>query len=361
MRGQKKINGKGGSIPVISDIAAAASVSVATASLALNHHPRISARTSLRVHEIAARMGYVPNHAARRLARSRFSSGGRRRLDRIGFVTVGKNNMEIDAASLALLHGAEQQAFEFDATVTFVRMRSDADHEKVTRVAQSGGVDGWLLTGYVDDTSLDLVRAPHAPCVVIGSHRCTRPVHSVDINYVAAGQLAAQHLASLGHTRIGYIGACMNYFYQQSTFHGFRSAIRELGMDLNEKLIQTVEFDRTLRVDDLLNNLLTMKPRPTALVVPELHFTDRVIGLLNQLKMAIPNEISLLGCTLDRETEIPENITCVELPATQLGRVSASMLREIAAEPTAATRQVLISPIIKEGTTCAAIQTNSEN
>jgi DNA-binding LacI/PurR family transcriptional regulator len=51
----------------LQDIAREAGVSIATASMALNDHPSISAKTKARIYEIQQRLGYRPNRFARQL------------------------------------------------------------------------------------------------------------------------------------------------------------------------------------------------------------------------------------------------------------------------------------------------------
>ena len=68
-------------------MARAAGVSLATTAHALNNHPRVALRTRQRIAEIAAQLGYIPNHAARRLIRSRYT-GRNTSFDQVGFICV---------------------------------------------------------------------------------------------------------------------------------------------------------------------------------------------------------------------------------------------------------------------------------
>src|SRR4051812_31646007 len=55
------------------DIArAAGGLSLSTVSFALSNHPRVAPKTRQHVADVAKRLGYVPNPAARRLIRARF-------------------------------------------------------------------------------------------------------------------------------------------------------------------------------------------------------------------------------------------------------------------------------------------------
>src|SRR5689334_5321332 len=90
------------------DVARAAKVSANTASLALNNHPRVALRTRQRIVEVAARLGYVNNHAARRLARARSQTRSSAvNFDQVGLIYLTGMATDMDPACLAMMRGAE--------------------------------------------------------------------------------------------------------------------------------------------------------------------------------------------------------------------------------------------------------------
>src|SRR6476660_7973009 len=96
------------------EVARAAGVSPTTASLALNDHPRVAIKTRQRVAAAAARLGFVNNHAARRLARSRSASRSMR-FDQIGLIYLTGQQHGIDNACLSMLQGCEAEISEHNA------------------------------------------------------------------------------------------------------------------------------------------------------------------------------------------------------------------------------------------------------
>ena len=64
--------------PTITDLARALNLSISSVSYALNGQKGVSEATRRRVLEYAARVGYVPNSAARALSRSRVGAIGDR-------------------------------------------------------------------------------------------------------------------------------------------------------------------------------------------------------------------------------------------------------------------------------------------
>jgi DNA-binding LacI/PurR family transcriptional regulator len=351
MRRSPRGNPRAGSSPGMSDIARVARVSIATASLALNNHNRVSSRTKLRVAKAAARLGYVPNHAARRLARSRFARETNP-FDQVGFVFFDRMGSELDALYLAMLRGAEYQLSKCGAALTFLRIASEEDRDKVGRLVKAAWVDGWLVVGDVDDDSLRQFQTPNRPCVVLAGHRCTQPVHNADIDFPAVGRLAAEHLASLGHRRIGYLGGSMRHQYQWDTLNGFRAIARERGMEIVEEL-HPAHPDGPLRpASERLRDLLALRPLPTAIVTAEHSYGLTALDLLRQYELEVPREISLLGCQLEGLSGSRTGLTRIEQPFSEVGRAGALLLKEVAARPGVPARQVRVSPVLCEGLSC---------
>jgi DNA-binding LacI/PurR family transcriptional regulator len=130
------------------DLARTAGVSATTASLALNNHPRVAAATRQRVAEAAARLGFVRNNGARRLARTRTNARATV-VDQVGLIYFGAQGAPLDAVLLAMMDGAEHELSKVHASLTFLRVSDEPDWEKVQRLSASGSVDGWLVYGPV--------------------------------------------------------------------------------------------------------------------------------------------------------------------------------------------------------------------
>src|ERR1041384_1689589 len=132
----------------------------------------------------ARRMGYVPHFAARRMALTRSTSRAAS-FDQVGLISLIGADEYVDVVCHAIMGGAEHELSKLHASLTFVRVSAPEDWSKVERLARAGGGDGWLLYGAVDDAAANRVKAGKLPYVVLGDHRCTRPVASADIDYVA--------------------------------------------------------------------------------------------------------------------------------------------------------------------------------
>jgi len=324
---------------------------------ALGNYPpcsiKLSPQTRRRILETARRMRYVPNHAARRMARIRPDRRSTS-FDQVGLVYLplpGEPSAYVDTVCLAMMQGAEHELSKLHASLTFVRVSEPDDWEKVERLTRAGSLDGWLLYGAVNDEVLNRLTLPF---VIVGDHRCAQPVHCVTVDCAATGRLAAEHLAKLGHRRIGYIGGSMRFVYQEQMLAGYRAGVREFRLDEDERLVVGVNY----RTDPTLNGLKVwlrnLKQQPTALFSTEPGVSDRLLRALRELEIEVPRDLSLLACEVADSGAINSDLTRIEWPITELGRQGALLLHRCVVERPPARREIKLSPTLIEGhSTCA--------
>ena len=332
---------------------------ISRSAVACAFHPRlqryVSPRKRRQILDTAQRLGYVPHHAARRLARAR-SSTRSISFDQVGLVyrpLPGESSAYVDTVCLAMMQGAEHELSKLHASLTFVRVSEPKDWEKVERLARAGSLDGWLLYGVVNDEVLNRVRTGKLPYVIVGDHRCTQPVQCVTVDWVGTARLAVEHLAKLGHRRIGFVGGSMRFVYQEQTLKGFRSALRELHLDEDERLVVSVAFRSDSTLDSLKAWLRGLNQLPTAIFSAESGVTDRVLRALRELEIEVHRDLSLLACETATSETSGYYLTRIELPMTEIGHQAALLLHRVIMEPPVAPSEIKLSPTLREGrSTC---------
>jgi len=259
-------------------------------------------------------------------------------------------NVDVDWVCHVMMGGAEHELSKLHASIFFVRIGTDSDWKKVERMTRAGGVDGWLVYGPVNDEVVDRLNSSKLPFIILGDHRCTQPVHSVNSDNEAAGRLAVQHLASLGHRRIGLLDGEMQFVYQEQTSAGFRAAVRELRLDDEERLIT---HDASLlskptgeRVIEWLRTT-----SPTALFVPDCDWAIAVSRILRESQVHVPNEISVVTCDPVAVVAKSHGFTHIQLPLSEVGHQGALLLHRLASERDAGPGEVKIPPVLVEGWT----------
>lgn len=330
-----------------SEIALKAGVSLATVSLALNNHPRVSARTRQKVMEVAKEFGYVPNHAARKLAQRRFGDGEVRGLDRIAFVIVD-DVREIAAPYLAMLKGAEYNISNRGGMLTFIHCDRESQRQKLSALAHSGEVDGWLLVGRVDDAVVRTVKSLGRPFVILGSHQCSEPVNSVVVDDHAVGQMAVQYLVSAGHKRIGFMGGSMHFEYQRDVLTGFKQAVKEMGLDSDHLLIQTtVSRFQDMDMAGMFEHLLKLESPPTAIFLAEPQFGRMALFVSRRSESAALKAMTFVAYEIEDFLSVDQSLVVIESPLAEVGRAGVSLLREVAEEKNIQPRRILIMPRLR--------------
>jgi len=335
----------------ISDIADRMGISKQSVGFALGNYPnsrtRLGFETRRRILETARRLGYVPHHAGRRLARARSSSRATS-FDQVGLILLPGADGAVDTVCLMMMQGAEPELYQFHASLTFVRVASDEDWEKVNRLSRAGGVDGWLVYGAVTDQAVRPLTASKIPFVILGDHRCTQPVHSVNIDNFAVGQMAAEHLAALGHRRIAYLDSRLELVYQRQIHAGFRAAVKKLGLDEDARLISITSSLWSKPGGALVVEWLR-DVGATALFAPEPNWAVELWRVLDRYQIEVPNEISLLGCEPAWSSAKSQNFTRLELPMAGVGGQGARLLHRVVTQPGTAVSELKISPLLIEG------------
>ncbi|WP_216693976.1 LacI family DNA-binding transcriptional regulator [Dietzia psychralcaliphila] len=179
------------------DVAQAAGVSVPQASLALNGQGRVAAGTVRRVRDAADRLGYRPNPAARALRLGR--------VDAVGLITRNLSNSYF----LDVLRGMEAVTSSRGSHVVVMDSGYDSATElaAVRRMAD-GQVSALAIAPVGGTEAVDWWRAnrPELPIVQINTSP-SPVVTTVGPDNTRAVTLAVDHLAGLGHRRIGFVCA----------------------------------------------------------------------------------------------------------------------------------------------------------
>ncbi|MYH71522.1 MAG: LacI family transcriptional regulator [Acidimicrobiia bacterium] len=263
------------------DVALAAGVSQSTVSRALRDDPRISSTTRERVRQAAEQLGYVPNRVARNL---------RERRSRVVGVMVQDIDNAFYTQLLADMHQELLVAgYAFTLIVDPLHLRSD-----VTRLRNllDASFDGLIITTATLDS--DAPEALHRRGIPIVLSVRSIPGLEVDIvesDNVAAGQLAARHLVSLGHRDIA---AIMGPEVTSTTQHRIVGANQVLGHSLPPERVFNGPYSHESGHSHCRRLLQGDRP-PTAIMAANDVIAIGVIDAARQMGYSVPDDISVIG------------------------------------------------------------------
>lgn len=300
----------------IQDVARLAEVSTATVSRALANPERVSPEARARVMEAIAKVGYVPNPAARTL-RSQKSRMVLVVLPNLGNIFFSK-----------ILRGIEETLF--DAGYGMIIGDLDGSPEKEARFAAfmaGGQVDGAiLLNGH-------LVSEPKAaiPLVALCEAIPEAAIPQIEVDNRAATEEMIRYLASLGHRAIAYVCGPAGNVLERARFRGYRDGLEAAGLVFDPALVWPGDYSLEAGAQ-AGEGILGRAKRPTAVFCSN---DEMAIGLMRTLisgGVRVPEDISVAGFDdIEFAAVVAPALTTVHQPRRELGQAGAAVLLDLLA------------------------------
>jgi DNA-binding LacI/PurR family transcriptional regulator len=294
----------------IKDIAKNAGVSHSTVSRALRDSPLISLETRQRIQRIAREMDYTPSAIARSLVT--------RRTNTIGLVVTTIS----DPFIAEVVRGVEETALNNDYSIILCNCNAEPERELASvRTLQEKRVDAIIVTASrVGSLYVPRLEELNIPIVLINNQQAGHYLHSVSTDNFAGGRLAGEHLLSLGHRRIAYLGVAPDAHASIERLEGCRAVLQEHGLDIHDDWLLPAN-GRADGGKAGVARLLQCAIRPTAIFC----YNDMTaIGALQALKAAglrVPGDISLIGYDdIAFTVFVDPPLTTIAQPKYTLGR-----------------------------------------
>lgn len=337
------------------DVAKLAGVSPGIVSSVINGRDygsiRVSETTRERVRAAVRELGYVPNIAARNLAR------GSNRL--IGVFTY-ESLFPLESRNFyhEFLIGIEEAAELAEHNLLLVSGAKTADNR---RSIYAGGVnqlqlaDGALLLGtHEDDEEIIRLARESYPFVFIGH----REFEGVELSYVAADYVqgtaaVVEEVVRLGHRRVALIFKAGREEPIPGRRAGFAEAVARLGLDPAEAALFTLGAEDGLRsapdapsmINTLIENGITAALVEASETAVEINMAAERLGLI------VPDDLSIIG--LGGSDAAPD-LTEMHIPRHEMGQEAVRLLLTLLADPeTAPVRTTLPCSLRRRGTLSA--------
>jgi LacI family transcriptional regulator, repressor for deo operon, udp, cdd, tsx, nupC, and nupG len=297
----------------IEDVADAAGVSVATVSRALRGLPNVAVSTRARVEEVARGLNYRPAPHAARLATGR---------SRTVAVVVPFINSWYFANVIAGI-----EAVCVDGGYDLLVLTTPSRATTADAIGLDRRVDGMIFVEVaLGDGDVAELAGFGLGVVTIGQRTDEFP--SISVDNVAIGRLAADHLVSLGHTRIGVLAGQaedpVHFDVPGQRIEGARAALAAVGARLDGRLVAPGQFtvEGGYRA---AKRLLTRARRPTALFALSDEMAFGALLAARDLGLDIPSDVSLIGID-DHESAAVMGLTTVRQQVVEHGALAARAL-----------------------------------
>lgn len=303
----------------IRDVAQSADVSVGTVSNFLNNTKPIAPETRRRIEDTIARLGFVPNNASRVMR-------GHRSLA-IGLVVPDSP----DPFFTDLARGVEDTARESG----YVVVACNTDGIEAREVSYVRALTEMRVAGaIVMPTSLDVV-TPHlrrltqsgGRFVLLGESAENIDACTISFDDVAGGRAAADHLLSLGHREILFVGGPGGERQISARLAGARAALEAAGLDPRAMPRIDAAGSSILQRTEVGDRVLALPLRPTALFCANDSLALAVQGALLRRGVRVPEDIAIVGYNNIDQTQLsPIPVTTISTPRYDMGALAASLL-----------------------------------
>jgi DNA-binding LacI/PurR family transcriptional regulator len=159
-------------------------------------------------------------------------------------------------------------------------------------------------------------------------------VPSVAVDERSAGELATQHLLSLGHERIGYVGGPDYYLPTQQKAAGREAALRAAGVEPDGLAVYAEDFSVEQGRAALRRLLEEAEPPPTGVICSS---DLMAIGVLQEAAargLRVPENLSVVGFDgIEAAAWTSPALTTVEQPIEEMAETAVNALRSLIADP----------------------------
>lgn len=222
----------------IRDVAERLNLSITTVSRALDGFDDVAETTRERVVAAAREMSYVPDHTARQLRRQKTEA--------IGWILPLAGPRFADPFFAQFLAGVGDEAARHGLDLLVATaMPGEPEAAHYRRWVQSRRVDGMVLSRMrIRDWRAEFLHREGMPFVAHGQTKQSLDFPWVDTDGRAGMRQLLEHLLSLGHRRIGFIGAPADLTFQVERFAGYRDGLRAAGLPFTPTLVARGDLTR---------------------------------------------------------------------------------------------------------------------
>jgi LacI family transcriptional regulator len=286
----------------IAQVALEAGVSAMTVSNVVNGRAGASKETRRRVLDVVKRLGYVRNPERARPGRTGL----------IGVLTLDLTTQY----ALEIVRGIADELAdaEFEALISASYQDATRERERVSFLA-GGLVDGIVLVApLLEQETLDVLVGSTVPVIVVDPRRHDVNVPRIVVDNYSGMRLATEHILSLGHKRIGYLGGDPDFESASQRRRGFEDAMRLKNLAVDEALVRQCSF--TVNSGFREASDVIKREHPTAIIA-----AARANGL------SVPSQLSVIGFDdLPQAVDSFPPLTTVRQPLHDMGQLAVRYL-----------------------------------
>jgi LacI family transcriptional regulator len=280
-------------ISSIREVAKLSGVSVATVSRVFNGYADVSKETRLRVLATARKLDYLPNAAARTLAK--------RRSEQIGVILhTGEHHPDLQhpfflEVLVGLKHSLGADGYDL-LLFAYEQPGVGKGPHAYARRARHHGVDGVIVLAVdnAEEPELQKLIASGTPVVAVDLMLEGGRASYVASDNLGGARLAVRHLHGLGHTRIATISGLAHTKPAADRLLGYRAELRELGLAPRPEYEAQGDFYMESG-EAAMRELLALPEPPTAVFAASDLMAVGAVKALDEAGLRCPDDVAIVG------------------------------------------------------------------
>lgn len=307
----------------LSQVAAAAGVSVSAVSMALRGKNGLPVETVDHIIKTAESLGYIRKSLPAETPQGKLRS--------LGLIVKSDANISPLANPFYsyITAGVEEtcRRKKFDLLYSVMPVDEHNIPLEVPPMLVDSQVDGILLVGaYVDDTLAKALASASMPVVLVDSYSTIADYDSVVSDNLYSSRQAVVHLIKQGHRRIGVLGGSFNAYPSiQERVRGYEQAMRENNLT---RYYIDCDFDRLSGYRATLQ-ALTKYLDLTAIFGVNDDLTIGAMSAAQDLGKKIPEDVSFIGFDdIEWSEKATPPLTTMRVDKRGMGRMAVQLLSD---------------------------------
>lgn len=301
--------------PTIKDIAAHLGLDPSSVSRALNGHGGVSEETRELIKRTADELGYVINISARMMQQKQSKLVGL-------LVPDIKNDFHSTMAAILAEHC---RGLSFQMVLSNTDDDPEVEESQVRALIEARAA-GIVITATPNPTAKTVQYLRTVPTVQLLRHVSGIKGDVVCMEDAAGIGAAVEHLLSLGHRRIAYVGTRDDISVGAERLRGFTETHRRAALKPDKALI-VLGQPRQSFASDGVERILRRRNPPTALIVGSTEMTVGALQAVTRLNLSIPGDLSFVGYgNPEWYSLLSPPLTTVNLPVENMARSAVAKL-----------------------------------
>lgn len=337
----------------LKDIAKAAGVSEATASLALNGRKGVNAQTKEKVVEVAKSMGYVSSNNARSLAR--------RRSGLIGVMVPNISNLFYSN----LVRHIERAVRDMGYKMILVTTESNINYEKeMIKQFVAFRVEGAIIYPSIKENDkpdyINLLQQNNIPMVFIGSYYPGIDAPHIMSDLYHGVREAVDYLYITGCRNFYYVGGCKTIVSNQLKEKAIQDYLREREIDFPDDHYLELEHTRYENAYIRMDALMASGKPVDAVIAADAFTSLAVYNVLRKHNISVPEQVSIISFdNLIYPDICVTRLSCIEQDLNSIVNCTLQNLQSMIRDHSHGVSHLTPTKLILRDTTCQYLAKNT--